>query len=191
MSSYTFFCYNPEETWVRNCVLDCNPIFFFFWKKKIHGQPARKIELRPHICSVGLSRCRWNRLTSGSPIMLFVQVLPLWDTWGGKQNLVALVSFFSLAFFSDVYPGRSAVFTKTRQPSICRLPQLQNFNGFNEAKTRFPVERASWWWIFWIIVTDGLRQLKPPSQASRSEADYRGNAPASRLNGHSLNSSTH
>lgn len=61
---------------------------------------------------------------------------------GGEQNLVALVSFFPFAFFfSDVYPGRSAVFPDEAAlhlsaPRVTHT-QKKETDGFSEAKNPF------------------------------------------------------
>lgn len=128
----------------KKCALNCNPgCSLFFGKKEnprttcMKNRARSSSLLRRHILV-----CRWNRLTSWSPVMLFVKVLTLWHV-GGKQNLVALVClfffFFPFAFSSSC---GSAVFTKTRQHSICRLPWLQSLTGFSEPKTCFPVQRS-------------------------------------------------
>lgn len=83
----------------KKCALNCNPgCSLFFGKKEnprttcMKNRARSSSLLRRHILV-----CRWNRLTSWSPVMLFVKVLTLWHV-GGKQNLVALVCLFFFFF---------------------------------------------------------------------------------------------
>lgn len=159
----------------------------------MQGQPAGRTKLHPHICSVGASWSRWNRLTSWRPIM-FVQILTSWDMWGGEQNLVALVSFFSF-IFSQTFNLADPLYLLTRQPSTCRLPRLQKKKSMALAKLKpvFLLRGVVLMVNILDIVTDSLRQLELPSRAWRLKSDTNNSFPLRRseLNGHSLISSTH
>lgn len=145
----------------------------------MQGQPGGRTELWPHICSVGSSWCVDG---TGWPldVPLCLYRFSHCETCGGWTESCGLSFFLSFCiFFSDVYPGRSAVFPDAAalHLSAARVTHTKKeTDGFSEAKIHVPVEAVSAANIL-DTVTDSLRQLELLSWARRLKSDINGRFP--------------